>query len=90
MKLNPTKAPHIPDGLIWFQHEPLWREVAEARLESGLDAFLIDVRSTDDYGVNAQLKARIAKSGLDAGGTFVEHRDTVWLLQGTFSPQLKA
>lgn len=86
MKLKPTKPPHIPDGLVWFPHEPLWREVAQARLESGLDAFVIDVRSTDDYGVDAGLKALVAKAGLKVGGSFVEHRDTVWRLQGTFSP----
>jgi hypothetical protein len=86
MKLKPTIPPHIPEGLVWFPHEPLWREVAEARLESGLDAFVIDVRSTDDYGVNAGLKALVAKTGLEVGGSFVEHRNTVWRLQGTFSP----
>ena len=45
--------------------------------ESGLDSFVIDVRSTDDYGVNAELRALVAKMGLEAGGAFVEHRDTV-------------
>lgn len=87
MKLNPTKPPHIPEGLVWLPHEPLWQEVAQARLESGLDAFIIDVRSTDDYGVNANLKALVSKTGLEFGGTFVEHRNTVWRLQGTFSPK---
>jgi hypothetical protein len=86
MKLNPTAPPHIPDGLVWLTHEPLWQEVAQARLESGLDSFAIDVRSTDDYGVNASLKALVAKSGLEVGGNFVEHRNTIWQLNGTFSP----
>jgi hypothetical protein len=85
MKLKPTRSPYIPDGLVWLPHEPLWQEVAQARLESGLDSFVIDVRSTDDYGVNAQLKVLVAKTGLEAGGAFVEHRDTVWRLQGTFA-----
>lgn len=86
MKLKPTRSPYIPDGLVWLPHEPLWQEVAQARLESGLDSFVIDVRSTDDYGVNAELKVLVAKTGLQAGGEFVEHRDTVWRLQGTFAP----
>jgi hypothetical protein len=86
MKLNPTSPPHIPEGLVWLSHEPLWQEVTQARLESGLDEFVIDVRSTDDYGVNANLKALVGKAGLEFGGTFVEHRNTVWRLQGTFSP----
>jgi hypothetical protein len=85
MQLRPTQAPSVPAGLVWLPHEPLWQEVAQARLESGLDSFVIDVRSTDDYGVNAGLKALVAKAGLEAGGAFVEHRNTVWRLEGTFS-----
>jgi hypothetical protein len=85
MRLKPTQLPSVPSGLVWLSHEPLWQEVAQARLESGLDSFVIDVRSTDDYGVNSGLKALVAKAGLEAGGTFVEHRNTVWRLQGTFS-----
>ena len=84
MTLSPTREPHIPENLVWLAHEPLWQEVASARLESGLDTFLIDVRSSDDYGVNASLKALVAKVGLEAGGNFVEHRNTVWRLQGSF------
>jgi hypothetical protein len=86
MKLNPTMHPRIPEGLVWFPHEPLWQEVAQARLESGLGAFVVDVRSMDDYGVNANLKTVVSKAGLEFGGSFVEHRNTVWRLQGTFAP----
>lgn len=85
MTLNPTKQPHIPNGLVWFPHEPLWREVAEARLESGLTSFEIEVKSSDDYGVNLGLKAMVQKSGLDIGGEFVKHETTVWRLKGTFA-----
>ncbi|HEV2640222.1 MAG TPA: hypothetical protein VGX23_34125 [Actinocrinis sp.] len=85
MKLTPAKPPHIPDGLAWFSHEPLWQEVAFARLESGLNAFVIDVRSTDDFGVNANLRSLIAKSKLQIGGEFIQHRKTTWRLEGTFS-----
>jgi hypothetical protein len=85
MKLVPTSEPHIPDDLVWTPHEPLWAEVAAARIESGLDEFVIDVRSTDDFGVNADLKALIAKTGLEAGGKFIEHQDTIWQLEATFS-----
>jgi hypothetical protein len=85
MRLNPTQSPSVPADLVWLPHEPLWQEVVQARLESGLDSFVIDVRSTDDYGVNAGLKALVARAGLEAGGAFVEHRNTVWRLQGTFS-----
>jgi hypothetical protein len=85
MQLKPTQSPSLPKDLVWLPHEPLWQEVAQARLESGLDSFVVDVRSTDDYGVNAGLKALVAKAGLEAGGAFVEHRYTIWRLKGTFS-----
>lgn len=85
MTLTPSGEPHVPNDLIWTPHEPLWEEVAAARTESGLKEFVIDVRSTDDFGVNAELKLLIQKAGLNAGGKFVEHEDTVWRLEGTFS-----
>lgn len=85
MRLKPTQSPSVPEDLVWLPHEPLWQEVAQARLESGLDSFVVDVRSTDDYGVNAGLKVLVAKAGLEAGGAFVEHRNTIWRLKGTFS-----
>jgi hypothetical protein len=85
MRLKPTQAPSVPADLVWLPHEPLWQEVVQARLESGLDSFILDIRSTDDYGVNANLRALVSKAGLEAGGSFVEHRATIWRLQGTFA-----
>jgi hypothetical protein len=85
MTLKPKGDPYVPAGLIWFPYEPLWREVAEARLTSGLKSFQIDVKTTDDFGINAQLNAEILNAGLSAGGSFVEHQSTVWRLDGTFA-----
>jgi len=84
MRLQPSGPPRIPNNLVWFPHEPLWKEVADARLTSGLRAFVLDIKSFDDYGVNANLQALIARSGLEAGGSFVEHSATWWRLEGTF------
>jgi hypothetical protein len=36
MQLSPTTPPHIPSDLVWFRTKPLWQEIANARLESGL------------------------------------------------------
>lgn len=87
MRLEPTAKPGVPNDLVWLPNEPLWQEVVDARLTSGLRSFVLDVRSFDDYGVNAHLKALIAKSGLEMGGSFVEHRATLWRLEGTFANQ---
>jgi hypothetical protein len=85
MRLKPQGPPCVPDNLVWLPHEPLWQEVVDARVASGLRSFVLDVRSFDDYGVNASLKALVAKSGLEAGGAFVEHRATLWRIEGTFA-----
>lgn len=85
MTLNPTKDPFLPDDLAWYPHEPLWKELAEARLESGLSSFDLEVRSSEDYGVSTGLKVMIEKSGLDVGGEFIKHETTVWRLKGTFA-----
>jgi hypothetical protein len=85
MQLKPSGNPSIPDNLVWLPHEPLWQEVVDARLTSGLRSFTLDVKSFDDYGVNARLNAQIAKCGLEAGGSFVQHCATLWRLEGTFT-----
>jgi hypothetical protein len=84
MTLRPTSPPAVPTGLVWMPHEPIWQEIANARLESGLHEFSLDVRSTDDFGVNASLKALVDKVGFDAGGRFVHHVETIWRLDGVF------
>lgn len=85
MSLTPQGEPAVPDDLVWFPHEPLWQEIARARIESGLREFSIDVRSSDDFGINAKLKASVDRVGLEAGGKFVEHVETTWRLEGTFT-----
>ncbi|RYP88112.1 hypothetical protein EKO23_04550 [Nocardioides guangzhouensis] len=85
MTLTPLGDPYVPDDLVWFSHEPLWQEIASARIDSGLREFSIDVRSSDDFGINSKLKASVDKVGLEAGGKFVEHVETTWRLEGTFA-----
>jgi hypothetical protein len=85
MQLAPTLPAHVPSDLNWFASEPLWQEVASARLESGLRSFALDLSYTQDLGVDANLKAKITSVGLDVGGTYQEHRRTVWKLSGTFA-----
>ncbi len=90
MSLAPTMSPHIPEDLVWFRSEVLWQEIASARLESGLREFSMDVNYSEDFGVNASLKAKIADVGLELGGNFVDFRETIWKLSGTFADQAAA
>ena len=83
--LKGNANPKLPDGLVWFPHEPTWQQVAEGRLEHGLTQFQLSVRYEDDYGIDAGLKVKAGKAGLDLGGSFEEHESTVWRIEGNFA-----
>jgi hypothetical protein len=78
-------AASVPTGLVWFPHEPTWKMLADGRIKSGLHDFSLAVNYEDDFGVNAALKARVQKAGLDIGGTFAGHVSTTWRLSGKFN-----
>ena len=82
--LSGNESPALPEPLVWYPHEPLWREVAEARLHHGLEEFNLILRYDDDYGITAGLKLAVEQIGLDLGGKFVEHESTEWRIVGTF------
>jgi hypothetical protein len=82
--LSGTSTPSIPDGLVWYPHESTWSSIARGRIKYGLKDFSIGVSYLDDFGINAGLRARVLKSGLDLGGDFEGHESTVWRLEGKF------
>jgi hypothetical protein len=85
-ELRPTGPPEIPDGLIWYPHEPSWRMVAEGRIRRGLTAFALNVESTDDYGINADFEVKVGRTKLlQLGGEFTAHRATKWVIEGRFA-----
>ena len=88
--LEPTGAPEIPSGLIWYSHEPSWQMVAEGRMHRGLTDFALKVESTDDYGINAdfEVKARRVKL-LQLGGEFTAHKATTWVIEGQFASRTR-
>lgn len=83
--LKGNANPKLPDGLVWFPHEPTWQQLAEGRLKHGLTQFQLSVRYEDDYGIDAGLKLTAGKAGLDLGGSFQEHESTVWRIEGNFA-----
>lgn len=84
MELRPEGRPRLPRDLVWYRSEPLWQEIAEARLEHRLHSFNLELRYTEDFGVNSDLAAKIQKVGLNLGGDFRSFRETVWKISGTF------
>jgi hypothetical protein len=84
-----TDKPTIPEGLVWYSHEPVWQSVAKGRTIFGLNDFSLSVTYEDDFGINAGLKAAVVKAGLDLGGKFEDHQSTVWRIEGKFNSPLK-
>ncbi len=85
--LDGTSKPEVPDGLVWYPHEPAWQSIAKGRVQFGLRNFTLNVSYDDDFGVNAGLKSAVLKAGLEIGGKFEDHQSTVWKLEGEFAPK---
>jgi len=83
-KLEGTDSPSLPDKLVWYHHEPTWQKVAEGRLNFGLKKFSLQFQYQDDYSVNAGLKIKAEKAGLDLGGEFQDYKSTIWSIKGSF------
>jgi len=83
--LEGTKTPKVPECLVWYHHEPTWQRIADGRLSYGLKDFTLTVSYEDDFGINAGLKLKAAKVGLDLGGQFEDHQSTVWRIVGKFA-----
>lgn len=84
-QLKNKKVPALPSDLVWYDHEPTWQALAAGRLEYGMQQFSLNVVYEDDFGVNAGLKLRAQKSGLELGGSFEDHKATTWKIRGEFS-----
>jgi hypothetical protein len=85
--LDNPQAPVLPSDLVWYPHEPTWQAVAQGRIKFGLSQFSLTVNYEDDFGINAGLKMRVQKAGLDLGGTFEDHTATTWKIHGDFAPK---
>lgn len=79
------REPFVPEDLRWFAQEPLWQEIAEGRLQHGMRNFSLTVTYNEDHKINAGLKVKLEKAGLDIGGAFQNHVATTWRMSGTFS-----
>ncbi|WP_145609567.1 hypothetical protein [Nitrospirillum amazonense] len=83
--LSGSTEPKLPSGLSWYPHESMWQSIARGRIEFGLSDFSLIVSSTDNYGIDARISASVLKAGLEIGGSFEEHKTTVWRLVGKFN-----
>jgi hypothetical protein len=85
-RLKGSGDPRIPKDLAWFPHEPEWQGFARNRIDNDLREFTLHVRYEEDFAVDAELAATVAKLGLKTGGKFHRHESTVWAISATFPP----
>ena len=83
--LNNNCIPKVPKGVVWYDHEPTWQSIAIGRMHHGLSTFSLTVNYRDDYSINAGMKVRAQKAGLDLGGSFEDYLATSWIIEGTFA-----
>lgn len=84
-ELDNKQAPSLPANLVWYPYEATWQQIAEGRLQFGLKNFSLYLNYNDDFGINAGLKLKIEKAGLDLGGTFERLVATTWRISGDFA-----
>ncbi|MBE9114340.1 hypothetical protein IQ249_00365 [Lusitaniella coriacea LEGE 07157] len=67
---SPTNMPTIPQNLRWFSQEPLWQAMAEARVKHWVNRFKVSFTYAQNFGITANLEAKISDFGLQSGGSF--------------------
>lgn len=75
----------VPSKLMWFEHEPTWKHIAERRRKYKTLTFQAELRYEDSYGVDRNLKAGLKGLGIEFGNDFTDFQTTVWEFEGEFS-----
>ncbi|MCX6628387.1 MAG: DUF697 domain-containing protein [Candidatus Solibacter sp.] len=93
-KYSPTQAPQLPPDTVWYEHEPIWRDIAEQRLRQGLEQFELKVEYNDDFGIDAELLAGLGKllkiAGVRLSGAYTKFKSTIWLVEVEFGHHLES
>ena len=58
-RLTPQKAPYIPEGLVWYNHNETWQKLAEQRLLGGLNYYELMISSNSVRVINEREKSKI-------------------------------
>ena len=69
---KPSSGPKLPNGLAWYHKDRLWQAMAKARIEHHQITYELNLNSTDEHGVSAQIVSKLKGCGLDIGGEFTE------------------
>ncbi|WP_449603863.1 hypothetical protein [Paenibacillus sp. Marseille-Q9583] len=75
----------LPSDLIWYPTEEKWLSVVDGVLNHGLEKVEMDISYNDDFGINAELQASIAKIlGGKAKSDYTKFTKTLWKVNATF------
>lgn len=98
MRLSPSRAPHLPNDLVWFPHEPTWQRVASTALSGACKELSVEFRMSDEYAVSRKRLERVrGELSLFDGKVEVsfqkeserflqELRQTAWRVTACFQP----
>jgi len=89
-KLNPPKTRSIPKDLVWYDKEDQWRAIAEDVINNRVNEFVLEVATTETFGVDASVKTELAGLNLEVGGEFQDFEETKWTIKATFPKRRKA
>ncbi len=57
---NPTKKPYVPKDLIWFDHMPNWKQLANSRLHGDILEYTETVSSSENTSGSKNVSGEIA------------------------------
>lgn len=83
--LRGSDKPILPTDLLWYPHESTWRQLADGRIKFGLQEFSLVVSYISDFGVTANLAAKLAEMEFGIGGEFQKLTETKWKIEGVFA-----
>ncbi|KAI9005582.1 hypothetical protein DFJ74DRAFT_691305 [Hyaloraphidium curvatum] len=84
-RFTPKGSAKVPSKLLWFEHEPTWKHLAQRRMKYKTTTFQAELRYEDSYGIDRNLKAGLKGFGIEFGQNFTDFQTTVWEFEGEFS-----
>ena len=67
------KPTELPPNLLFFKHEPTWRDAYDAAVTSGVESYEVEVETKDDFGLDAKIAGEFLKRGFSIGGKYESH-----------------
>jgi hypothetical protein len=89
LALEGSASPELAKDMVWYEHEDVWKEIAEGRIRDGTTTFSVDIQNQEDFGINASLEGPIKLLQIGLGGTFRNFKKTQWHVSGTFKKLIR-